>query len=64
MGLFSSGKSKKQAAKEKADAKKAAKDKRDRKRMQKLAKSKTAMCTTCHKWYDPTNRRQFRKHSH
>ena len=34
------------------------------KNLKKLAKGKRALCTTCHKWYDPTNKRQFKKHGH
>lgn len=30
----------------------------------KSSQGERAYCTTCHKDYDPNNKRQFRKHAH
>ena len=59
MGLFGGKKRDK-----KADKLSKKKVKEAQKKYKKSSQGERAYCTTCHKWYDPNNRRQFRKHSH
>jgi hypothetical protein len=37
---------------------------RDEERGHRQQAGTTAYCTTCRKWYDPSKKRQFRKHDH